>query len=113
MMNHHLEENRQDGDDERRIRERQRATSVAIGQLEQRDIHVRDDADPAAVAELLESVELFEAAVAARGGDSMVNTLDSSRPDRPRFVVPARQADEGIRRYSSRIRQAAEALRGL
>ena len=85
---------------------------VAIGQLEHRGIHVRDDADPDLVADLLEAVERFEGAVAARGGDSMVNTLDSSSPPRGRFVLPERRADEGLRRYTARIRQAIDELMG-
>lgn len=96
--------------DERRQQELRRATMVAIGQLEQRGIQVRDDADPELVADLLEAVERFEAAVAARGGDSMVNTLDSSSPARARFVLPERRADEGLRRYTARIRQATDDL---
>lgn len=98
------------GADELREREVRRATEVAIGELEQRDIHVRDDAPPSLVAELLEAVERFEGAVAALGGDSMVNTLDSSAPAEPRFVIPRRHADEGLRRYAARIRQAADDL---
>jgi hypothetical protein len=98
--------------DDRRERERERAKLVAIGQLERRDIHVHDDADPEVVAELLEAVERFESIVALQGGDSTVNTLDSSDPARPRFVVPQRHADEGLRRYAARIRTAAERLTG-
>lgn len=93
-----------------RQRELERATQVAIGELERRDIHIRDDADPALVVELLEAVERFEDAVAALGGDSMVNTLDSSAPSDPRMVLPRRFADESLRRYAARIRQAAAAL---
>jgi hypothetical protein len=98
--------------DERRERELRRATMVAIGQLEHRGIHVRDDADPDLVADLLEAVERFEGAVAERGGDSMVNTLDSSEPSRRRFVIPERRADEGLRGYTARIRQATDDLMG-
>lgn len=96
--------------DERQDQEIRHATLVAIGQLERRGIEVRDDSDPELVAELLEAVERFEAAVSARGGDSMVNTLDSSDPAMPSFVLPERRADEGLRRYAARIRQATEEL---
>lgn len=98
--------------DERRERERERAKMVAIGQLERRSVHVQDDADPDVVVALLEAVERFESVVAAQGGDSMVNTLSSSDPSRPRFVIPQRHADEGLRRYAARIREAAERLLG-
>ncbi len=99
--------------DERQEQEVRRATLVAIGQLERRGIEVRDDSDPELVAELLEAVERFEGAVAARGGDSMVNTLDSSEPVTPSFVVPERRADEGLRGYAARIRQATQELMGM
>ena len=99
--------------DERREREITRATMVAIGQLERRGIHVRDDANPDLVADLLEAVERFEGAVSARGGDSMINALDSSDPARRRYVIPERRAVEGLRRYAVRIRQATDELMGL
>jgi hypothetical protein len=112
-MNDRDERRNDDGSaDERRDQERQRASRVAIGQLEQRDIHVHDDADPEVVAQLLEAVERFEGVVASLGGDSMVNTLDSTDPSRPRFVIPQRRADEGLRSYARRIREAADRLTG-
>lgn len=100
------------GVDERREREVERATMLALEQLEHRGIQVRDDANPDLVADLLEAVERFEAAVAARGGDSMVNTIESSEPAQRRFVLPVRRADEGIRSFTARVRQAAQALMG-
>lgn len=100
------------GHEDRRERERDRAKMVAIGQLEARDIHVHDDADSEVVAELLEAVERFESVVASHGGDSMTNARDSSDPPRPRFVIPQRHADEGLRRYAQRIHHAADRLTG-
>ena len=100
------------GVDERQEREVERATMLAIEQLEHRGIQVRDDADPDLVADLLEAVERFEGAVAAQGGDSMVNTIESSEPAQRRFVLPERRADEGIRRFTARVRQATQDLIG-
>jgi hypothetical protein len=111
-MNDRNERRRGEESDLRREVERERASRVAIGQLEQRDIHVQSDADPEVVAQLLEAVERFESVVAALGGDSMVNTLDSSDPSRPQFVIPQRWADEGLRSYAARIRQSADRLSG-
>lgn len=111
-MNDRDERRDDDSTDERRYQERQRASRVAIGQLEQRDIHVHDDADPEVVAQLLEAVERFEGVVASLGGDSMVNTLDSTDPARPRFVIPQQRGDEGLRSYAGRIREAADRLSG-
>jgi GGDEF domain-containing protein len=112
FMKYDGDERENDRVDERSERERERAKMVAVGQLERRGIHVHGDAHAEVVAELLEAVERFESIVASYGGDSMVNTLDSSDPPRPRFVIPQRHADEGLRRYAARIRAAAERLTG-
>lgn len=92
-------------------RDRARAAETAIGQLEQRDIRVEAGADPERVAELLEAVERFEGVVASLGGDSMINTLDSSQPERPQYVLPERARGESLADYASRVRGAAERLR--
>jgi len=59
---------------------------------------------------LADAVEAFEAARAAAGGDSMVNTLESSQPDDPHFVLPRRLDDETVEQYVTRVRDAAEAI---
>jgi hypothetical protein len=55
-------------------------------------------------------VEEFEARVARLGGDSMVNTPESSDPDEERFVVPIRRDDELVEAYVTRVRHAANRL---
>ena len=62
------------------------------------------------IVRLADAVEAFDAARARAGGDSMVNTPSSSRPDDPRFVLPVRQDDESAERYILRVRAAAEAI---
>ena len=62
------------------------------------------------IVRLADAVEAFDAARARAGGDSMVNTPSSSRPDDPRFVLPVRQDDESAERYILRIRAAADAI---
>jgi hypothetical protein len=93
-----------------RVAELRRATETAIGQLEERDISVTRDDDPDAIAELLEAVELFERVGAAYGSDSMINTLDSSQPERPNYVLPERTSGESVRVYAARVREAARML---
>ena len=88
-------------------RELQRATSGIIGQLEQRTIVVRESDQPAELGDLLAAVERFEQAVAARGGDSMTNTPESTRPENVAYVIPARSDDESARAYIRRIDEAA------
>ncbi|HKO14950.1 MAG TPA: hypothetical protein VJU87_01870 [Gemmatimonadaceae bacterium] len=62
------------------------------------------------IVQMIDAVEQFEARVAALGGDSMVNTPDSSSPDDVRLVVPARSDDETARHYIDRVREAAQQL---
>lgn len=89
-----------------------RARQTAIGQLLERGIEVADTAGEAAIVEVLEAVERFEAAAAAAGGDSFTNTLDSSSPDDARLTLPQPRADESIQEYAARVRQKTEEIAG-
>lgn len=79
--------------------------------LRRRGIPLSGDERPEDLADLLGSVEQFEAAVEARGGDLMVDDLKSSQPDDPHFVLPARMPDESVRDYTARIESATRAVR--
>ena len=59
---------------------------------------------------LSNALESFDAARQRLGGDSMVNTVDSSRPDDQRFVLPTRRDDESVDQYIRRIREATRRL---
>ena len=87
-----------------------RAAESVVGQLYQKGVDVSADEDGDQLASLLSAVERFESAVAARGGDSMVNAPDSRRPENPSFVVPRRQADESLEAYTQRVNEAADRL---
>lgn len=56
------------------------------------------------------AVEVFDAARAAAGGDSMVNTQESSQPDDPHYVLPRRRDDEPVEQYVRRVREAADSI---
>jgi len=88
----------------------ERAMRQVGAQLEQRGVAVHDGDDPEGEALMLEAVEAFEAAVRRRGGDSFTNSRDSSRPDRPDFVLPRRGDDERAETYARRVQAAAVAL---
>lgn len=75
--------------------------------LRRRGIVLRGDERPEDLGDLLSAVERFEAAVEARGGDLMVDDLQSSRPDDRHFVLPVRDAEEAIRDYIVRVDLAA------
>jgi hypothetical protein len=62
------------------------------------------------IVRLADAVEAFDAARARAGGDSMVNTPASTRPDDPRFVLPVRHDDESADRFIARIRAAADRI---
>ncbi|HEV8509115.1 MAG TPA: hypothetical protein VGQ48_01545 [Gemmatimonadales bacterium] len=79
--------------------------------LRRRGIPLRGAERPEELADLLSAVERFEAAVEARGGDLMVDDLQSSQPDDRHFVLPPRGADETLRDYIARVDSAAAHVR--
>ena len=93
-----------------RDEDRAHAAEMAYSQLRQRGISVTGDESAGDLASLLESVERFEGAVSALGGDRMTNAPDSAQPDDPRLVIPARTDDESIRDYTRRVDEASEQL---
>jgi hypothetical protein len=62
------------------------------------------------ILDIANAVEAFEAARAAAGGDSMVNTPESSQPEDPHYVLPRRRDDESVEQYVTRVRDAAESI---
>jgi hypothetical protein len=97
--------------DPHREEEREAAAMELSGRLAQKGIEVGSDEDPAQLSDLLSAVEEFERAVEKAGGDLFVNSLDSSEPQDPRFVLPRRRDDEPLPKYRERILAAAQSLR--
>ncbi len=94
-----------------REEERAAASLETAARLHSRGIEVTGHEDSADLADLLTAVERFEEWVEARGGDLMVDDLNSSEPDDPHFVVPPREPGEPLRSYIGRIEAAASRLR--
>ena len=95
-----------------RVEEERHARQEAEYRLSERGIRVdRADSDEE-VADLLEAIERFEAAVEAKGGDLFVNRIRSSEPEDPAFVPPERLEGESAADYRRRIETATDALRG-
>lgn len=79
--------------------------------LRRRGIPLSGDERPEDLADLLTAVERFEMTVESRGGDLMVDDLNSTEPDDPHFVLPARMPDESVRDYTARIEAATDAVK--
>ena len=94
-----------------RVEEERRARREAEYRLRERGIEVRPEDSDEEVADLLDAVEAFEAAVSARGGDLFVDRIGSSEPEDPAFVPPVRQPGESAAKSRRRIIAGAERLR--
>ena len=90
---------------------RDAAAAEARGRLRSRGVTLTGAERPEELGDLLDTVERFESAVEAHGGDLMVDDLKSTRPDDRHFVLPRRDHGESIRTYIIRIDQAAAGLR--
>jgi len=77
------------------------------GRLRHQGVQLRGDESDDQLASLSEAVELFEDAVIAIGGDRFIDSTDSSEPDHPDLVLPARRDDESVDGYVRRVREAA------
>jgi hypothetical protein len=95
------------GEEQRRSREH------AIAMLQQREVRVHASDSTEELADLLDAVDLFIAMVESLGGDTYVNTPDSSQPDDPRLVLPVRAPGESARAYIARVDEARARLRHL
>ena len=99
--------NRQDN----RTEELSRATLQLTSRLTALGIGLDGSEGILALREIADGVERFEDAVEARGGDLMVDEPPRGavgQPDNPDFVLPRRTADETVRAYLGRLRQATE-----
>jgi hypothetical protein len=93
-----------------RAEERRHARDEMEARLREREIFLSGSESDEDILAMVNAVEEFEARVARLGGDSMVNTPESSDPDEERFVVPIRRDDESVEPYVSRVRDAANRL---
>ena len=94
-----------------RTEEERHARQEAEYRLSERGVRVdRGDTDEE-VADLLDAIERFEAAVEAKGGDLFVNRIGSSEPEDPAYVPPERREADAASDYRLRIERATDALR--
>jgi hypothetical protein len=94
-----------------RIEEERHARQEAEYRLSERGIRVEPTDSDEEVADLVDAIERFEAAVESKGGDLFVNRIGSPEPEDPAFVPPQRREGESAADYRRRIEAAADALR--
>ena len=97
--------------DPHRAEEQRAAAAEVVARLRSRGVLASEAEPPEALGDLLDAVERFEAAVEAHGGDLMVDSLKSPRPDDVHFVLPRREPHEAIRAYIGRVDAATTQVR--
>lgn len=103
--------------DPHRDEERAGVELEVAARLRSRGVDLTGNERPDEMADLLDAVDQFEAAVEAHGGDLFVDTPTTrdrahvELPDNPAYVLPARAPDESVRSYIGRIGEAAEQMR--
>jgi hypothetical protein len=94
-----------------RLDEERHARQEAEYRLHERGILMTPEDTDEEVADLLDAIERFEAAVEALGGDLFVNRIGSPEPENPAFVPPERQPGESATDHRRRIEAATADLR--
>lgn len=96
-----------------REQEREALHEELVSRLHQKGLMLSGDASDADLADLLSAIEQFEAAVEKAGGDLFVDSLQSSEPERPEWVLPRMRDDETVRDYMNRVNEATARLGGV
>ncbi|MDQ6738239.1 MAG: hypothetical protein M3Z30_11150 [Gemmatimonadota bacterium] len=99
-----------DFDDSIRREERASLHTELLARLDQKGVHIERNGTDAEIADLLSAIDAFEAAVENAGGDLMVDSPDSSEPERPEWVFPHPHDDESVAVYTGRVLRATERL---
>lgn len=99
-----------DFDDSIRREEEASLHEELIARLDQKGVHTVEGSSDSDLADLLTAIDEFEAAVERAGGDLMVDSPDSSEPERPEFVLPHPHDDESAATYTRRVRTATTRL---
>lgn len=101
-----------------RDEERRDVGAEVAARLRRRGVHLTGKEGPGELADLLDGVERFDAAVESHGGDLFVDTPISSasgarvsQPDNPAYVLPARGPQESVAEYLVRVSEAVHHLR--
>ncbi len=104
----------QDDLDPHRQEERARAMRETSDRLRERGVLLTGHESSEELVVLLETVERFEEAVEARGGDLMVDEGPhgmTREPDDIHFVIPRRESRESVASYVQRLEERIQMLR--
>lgn len=93
-----------------RAEERNAVRDELEGRLNRSGVVLSGSESDEQILAIADAVEAFDASRAAAGGDSQVNTPESSQPDDPHYVLPRRRDDEPVEQYVRRVRDAAESI---
>ena len=96
--------------DPHRVEEQRKAREETEFRLASRGIAVEPGDADGDVADLLDTVERFEAEVERSGGDLMINQIGTSEPQDPAFIPPVREKGEPISHYLRRLEDAIAIL---
>jgi hypothetical protein len=98
--------------DPHRDAELQGVEAEVAARLRNRGVLLTGRETPEEMADLLDAVERFDAAVESLGGDLFVDSparpddMRVEQPDNPQFVLPRRNPDERVRDYVRHIDDA-------
>lgn len=110
MAEHSEPPEQSDFDNSIRRDERGALHSELVSRLHQKGLMVSGDAPDEDMADLMSAIDEFETAVEKAGGDLMLDSPDSSEPERPEFVLPHMHDDESLAVYTRRVQSATERL---
>ncbi len=105
--------NESSSDTPQRSDERERVREELEGRLMNGGVLLTGSENDEQIVDLANALEAFELARSRLGGDSMVNSRESSQPDDERLVLPLRRDDDSVDRYVARVRMATDQLRAL
>jgi hypothetical protein len=110
--NSQFEEHQRDLDPHR-VQERRDAATEVDARLRDLGVVLTGRETSEELVDMLEAIEAFEAMVEAKGGDLFVNSIQSSQPETPAFVLPRRSAHESPRDYILKVSAATDRIRHI
>ena len=93
-----------------RAEERAAVRDDIEARMRDRGVRLTGDESDDQLATLAETVERFEDAIIAIGGDRFVDSADSTEPEHAELVLPPRRDDESPEDYVRRVDEATATI---